>query len=267
MGSSCTCFNGAVDERRRREPTARTATLADGRLQWSRRRTSTESFGRWRCERQGTAPLQWSRRRTSTESSSVAEVAERVGALQWSRRRTSTERTWKLRSASMALLLQWSRRRTSTESPSSRMAGQWCRRCFNGAVDERRRRARSLQQEQQAQEQQLQWSRRRTSTERRGTDERRPRSGGASMEPSTNVDGELHLGRDGFLMPDASMEPSTNVDGERRRRRRRRRRYTSFNGAVDERRRRAAAAEAAASAIYELQWSRRRTSTERVAAT
>ena len=60
----------------------------------------------------------------------------------------------------------------------------------------------------------LQWSRRRTSTERPVLRRPQPRRLVASMEPSTNVDGEFR--RD--LVPRverlASMEPSTNVDGE-----------------------------------------------------
>src|ERR1700733_5245097 len=109
------CFNGAVDERRRRGDLAPWIAEHDWSLQWSRRRTSTE--------RGNDAWSGFDLRRASMEPSTnvdgeqpTSEVTSCGGVLQWSRRRTSTERC-----ASPVLtgfgirLLQWSRRRTSTE--------------------------------------------------------------------------------------------------------------------------------------------------------
>jgi len=141
------------------------------------------------------------------------DLAEHVLALQWSRRRTSTETSGRMMCSSVPFTLQWSRRRTSTETvaclaavdlatlasmePSTNVDGDAARRRtlrtrprrFNGAVDERRRRHRS----------------RAASSSARGcfngaVDERRRRLQAAAGHP----------GR-----PDhASMEPSTNVDGD-----------------------------------------------------
>ena len=122
------------------------------------------------------------------ECSSVRRRASQCPRLQWSRRRTSTERNLVSRLLVAGPSLQWSRRRTSTERRCLRptRAAKSCR--FNGAVDERRRRGR-----------------RSTSTaatticfngavderRRRGCPKRRrSRRLLASMEPSTNVDGE-----------------------------------------------------------------------------
>src|ERR1700733_1075462 len=84
---------------------------------------------------------------------------------------------------------------------------------FNGAVDERRRRALGLDGLPGGVKL-LQWSRRRTSTESRRRQPARRYRPVASMEPSTNVDGEECARADGRGADAASMEPSTNVDGE-----------------------------------------------------
>src|ERR1043166_2860588 len=85
------CFNGAVDERRRRGTAAGPehefvvaasmgpSTNVDGELVVGERR--------WRA-----AKLQWGRRRSSTESEPYAAESAPALSLQWGRRRTSTER-------------------------------------------------------------------------------------------------------------------------------------------------------------------------------
>ncbi len=132
-------FNGAVDECRRRPSLKLALEPPAPLLQWSRRRMSTETAGLYAAVR-SVCRLQWSRRRMSTETRSTVTEVRRKWRLQWSRRRMSTETT------------RW---------PISR----WGRSsCFNGAVDECRRR--------------------RTAPSSVGL------SHEASMEPSTNVDGD-----------------------------------------------------------------------------
>ena len=229
--------------------------------------------------------LQWSRRRTSTESDELGEVvAEHQRASMEPSTNVDGER-FTTAGRTSATRLQWSRRRTSTESSSTCSAVVSACRCFNGAVDERRRRVSSSFAAGLVVGE-LQWSRRRTSTESSGGCSRGRGSPIASMEPSTNVDGER---------PAASRPPSTStsfngaVDERRRRVARnvcRCRSYVGFNGAVDERRRRAASRGPRVTRprvasmepstnvdgeqkivggyveVVSLQWSRRRTSTE-----
>ncbi len=184
------------------------------------------------------ARLQWSRRRMSTETNLPAIVTGPFAGLQWSRRRMSTETLGLAAERDKAASLQWSRRRMSTET-------------------RRGARARALRRR-------------------------------ASMEPSTNVDGDRSYERRSHLdHRHASMEPSTNVDGDavrrdarmwggrscfngavdecRRRRSNHRPRHrpgARFNGAVDECRRRLCTSAVAGARMPQLQWSRRRMSTE-----
>ena len=87
-------------------------------------------------------------------------------------------------------------RRAASMEPSMNIDGDRPRRtpsrascsCFNGAVDEHRRRQEAVGKAQA------------------GT--------AASMEPSMNIDGDLSAGGGGRDRRDASMEPSMNIDGD-----------------------------------------------------
>ena len=229
-------FNGAVDERRRR-PARRRDGARVALLQWSRRRTSTETM-RGAESRRAIAVLQWSRRRTSTETAR-SRSASTLGivVLQWSRRRTSTEtgRRRRRRASVLGASMEPSTN-VDGDAPSAASARRSHRR-FNGAVDERRRRPASSTTR-RAPPCTLQWSRRRTSTETAARDVAPRERRRASMEPSTNVDGDQ---RDAGHAVASSTRFNGAVDERRRRRRRRAARRGGrprFNGAVDERRRR-----------------------------
>ena len=133
--------------------------------------------------------------------------------------------------------LQWGRRRSSTETTTDGTGTQTLRHRFNGAVDDRRRR---LQLEHADDEHGL----------------------GASMGPSTIVDGDFALvvGREADHR--ASMGPSTIVDGDAEVQRACDCSPRRFNGAVDVRRRRPSRYGAMGAAQTLLQWGRRRSSTE-----
>jgi len=182
--------------------------------------------------------LQWSRRRTSTETvvTDRVDVPAVLASME-----PSTNVDGDASSTFVVLRgvsLQWSRRRTSTETSCALPSRRSISARFNGAVDERRRRpirAKLVP----AGIPSLQWSRRRTSTETLAQGLRwdlliRV----ASMEPSTNVDGDREREQEDRSDRGASMEPSTNVDGDCRGGCSWCRPCCGFNGAVDERRRR-----------------------------
>ena len=131
-------------------------------LQWSRRRTSTETvtMAIKQLEIAGFNGAVDERRR---RRGPVQPVQRSGGQLQWSRRRTSTETGPVTLARYVVVRLQWSRRRTSTETRTSRRRRRGSKR-FNGAVDERRRRLPFFVLVPRLFEE-LQWSRRRTSTE------------------------------------------------------------------------------------------------------
>src|SRR5688500_2197189 len=230
-------------------------------LQWSRRRTSTETLRSRSLPFLMVSLLQWSRRRTSTETSPSPSGRQPYGGFNGAvdeRRRRRPVACWR---SGVGSGLQWSRRRTSTETEPDAFL-QSVLSCFNGAVDERRRRpallsdvalhALALQWSRRRTSTEtvsgfvgsglislLQWSRRRTSTETENGVDCPVRRVVASMEPSTNVDGdEKRITTRRIHPPVASMEPSTNVDGDQ------------------------GHGQAAGRGGATLQWSRRRTSTE-----
>ena len=123
------------------------------------------------------------------------------------------------------------------ESRGAAARASWSRR-FNGAVDERRRRAAIICVTAAGRAATLQWGRRRTSTESSDAPGLRDAALGASMGPSTNVDGETAAPTCSPYLP------------------------SRFNGAVDERRRRDRMSSGAPNVARRLQWGRRRTSTE-----
>ncbi len=230
------------------------------RLQWSRRRTSTET-ARW---------IRGARRRigASMEPSTNVDGDRRRwrsalrphpcfnGAVDERRRRRAASSGSAPRLASFNGAVDERRRR-----PPRPRSGRARSPSFNGAVDERRRR-RNMVGHAGAGFFELQWSRRRTSTETARADSGGTRGARASMEPSTNVDGDGPSGIVAIAAQVASMEPSTNVDGDGRGDGVSGSEVARFNGAVDERRRRPSTASAFCSGQSWLQWSRRRTSTE-----
>ena len=301
-------FNGAVDERRRRAPSAERLLLIEVSFNGAvdeRRRRVPERIGPARGALASMGPS------TNVDGENHWQLAVDVHArLQWGRRRTSTERPQRQATPGDALVASMGPstnvdgetrprdhevgdarasmgpstnvdgevRRASdprdvldaSMGPSTNVDGEGTSRScrstagsrFNGAVDERRRRA---------------------------ADPTIPRQSGerASMGPSTNVDGETRVTVSPRRSIGASMGPSTNVDGENPsaagldggvwlqwgRRRTSTESLTwhdflagsaRFNGAVDERRRRDGCSPFGASAGWGLQWGRRRTSTERL---
>ncbi len=207
------CFNGAVDQRRRREGYGSPGDLAMAVLQWGRRSASTESWGS-RCRGAGSRPcfngaVDQRRRRggdgaevrvgealasmgpsisVDGEVTSTSYACRAVTMLQWGRRSASTESVRAENPANVGASLQWGRRSASTErsawwSGAAAGAGR-----FNGAVDQRRRRDHVE-----------------IETVRREA---------ASMGPSISVDGEVPGSSCSDWMSMASMGPSISVDGE-----------------------------------------------------
>src|ERR1700733_2965747 len=86
------CFNGAVDERRRRVTEVVRGKLLPGELQWSRRRTSTERH----LQMFDGGGQSYASMEPATNVDGAAQESGGptlpVWMLQWSRRRTSTER-------------------------------------------------------------------------------------------------------------------------------------------------------------------------------
>src|SRR3984885_14752420 len=121
-------FNGAVDERRRRQAIPAVRKAVERGLQWGRRRTSTETK-RLDELAQHYQQLQWGRRRTSTETTGARGPCGQPRPLQWGGRRTSTETAKASRNPRTVGALQWGRRRTSTETELGERRGD----CHLGA--------------------------------------------------------------------------------------------------------------------------------------
>ncbi len=229
-------FNGAVDECRRRQGSWRTCVIGIKRFNGA---------------------VDECRRRHPRSHPSGSRTACFNGAVDECRRRP-----WDARRPSDANVVASMEPSTNVDG-DSRMGTESSSRArsFNGAVDECRRRP-AVPRAPVDGSRALQWSRRRMSTETIGFLRSKRKPCDASMEPSTNVDGDpVNASRsrsermasmepstnvDGDLVDedrvritaDASMEPSTNVDGDAASSSTLRRPCWRFNGAVDECRRR-----------------------------
>ena len=88
--SASSCFNGAVDSRRRRRRRSAVASRASGRFNGAvdsrRRRRPSPGTGP-----RSSSELQWGRRLSSTETQQVHQVCAAEVRLQWGRRLSSTE--------------------------------------------------------------------------------------------------------------------------------------------------------------------------------
>ena len=251
-------FNGAVDDSRRRRASPTSAAALgrcfNGAVDDRRRRRARPSSHGERID----CMLQWGRRRSSTETKRAAEAAgtgERFnGAVDDSRRRHRANAPSAARGARFNGAVDESRRRRVDRETRAVE-----HECFNGAVDDRRRRpaqmavlaAHALRASMgpstivdgdrdnmlaKGVTGALQWGRRRSSTETRARPAARIPSE-ASMGPSTFVDGDVVQLAKRLRGLRASMGPSTIVDGDAR-------------------------TGSSAGHAGELQWGRRRSSTE-----
>jgi len=161
---SRTCFNGAVDKRRRRDPTRPRSSLEISVLQWGRRQASTESGDRAGVLVPQAPASMGPSTSVDGEVSDQLAIAGRSrrfnGAVDKRRRRGwihNITRCW-------TSTLQWGRRQASTERPPCSWSPP-ASRCFNGAVDKRRRREFASIASRHG-SRPLQWGRRQASTER-----------------------------------------------------------------------------------------------------